>query len=90
MNACRTPPCTHTQEDAPEHIPQVLARVAPRYLTRAYKITSWNDAEDFLEQLAVRTGKLGKGGEPDLNTTAKVCVGWLELSYLYLSYLCLL
>lgn len=61
-----------SQEDAPDHIPEVLARVAPKYLTRAYKVASWTDAEDFLEQLAVRSGKLGKGGEPDLNTTAKV------------------
>lgn len=57
----------------------MLARVAPKYLTRAYKVASWTDAEDFLEQLAVRSGKLGKGGEPDLNTTAKVCdLGWVS------------
>ncbi len=32
----------------------------------------WTGAEDFLEQLARSTGKLGKGGEPDLATAAKM------------------
>lgn len=39
--------------------------------TRAYKIRQWEDAEDFLTQLAKQSGRLLKGGEPDLNTTAK-------------------
>lgn len=32
---------------------------------------SWEDTEDFLTQLAQNSGRLLKGGEPDLNTTAK-------------------
>lgn len=32
---------------------------------------SWEDAEDFLTQLAKNSGRLLRGGEPDLNTTAK-------------------
>ena len=39
---------------------------------RAYKIKFWRDAEDFLTQLATASGKLLKGGEPDLNTAAKM------------------
>ena len=39
---------------------------------RAYKIKQWDDAEDFLTQLAQVSGKLLKGGEPDLNTAAKM------------------
>ena len=39
---------------------------------RAYKIKFWRDAEDFLTQLAMASGKLLKGGEPDLNTAAKM------------------
>jgi nuclear GTP-binding protein len=31
----------------------------------------WTDGEDFLTQLAIKSGRLGKGGEPDLNTAAK-------------------
>jgi len=39
---------------------------------RAYKIRFWRDAEDFLTQLANAGGKLLRGGEPDLNTAAKM------------------
>jgi len=59
-------------EDATEHIPEVLERVKPEYLRRAYRLTSWEDADHFLEQVARGAGKLGKGGEPDLNTAAKM------------------
>ncbi len=59
-------------EDATEHISQVIERVKPEYLRRAYKLAGWTDAEDFLEQVARGAGKLGKGGEPDLNTAAKM------------------
>ena len=38
---------------------------------RTYKVQSWEDAEDFLTQLARQSGRLLRGGEPDLNTTAK-------------------
>lgn len=39
---------------------------------RAYKVKQWQDAEDFLTKLAQASGKLLKGGEPDLNTAAKM------------------
>ena len=39
---------------------------------RAYKLKAWEDATDFLTQLARASGKLGRGGEPDLNTAAKM------------------
>lgn len=39
---------------------------------RAYKIKSWTDTEDFLSQLARLSGKLLKGGDPDLNTAARM------------------
>jgi len=59
-------------EDATEHIPTVLERVRPEFLTRAYGITSWEDSTDFLNQYAKRSGKLLKGGEGDINTCAKM------------------
>ena len=59
-------------EDAWEHIPDVVARVKPDYLRRAYKVQSWESPEDFLQQVARLTGRLLKGGEPDLNTAAKI------------------
>jgi nuclear GTP-binding protein len=59
-------------EDATEHVGAVLDRVKPEHLTRAYRIQSWSGPEDFLTQLAVSTGKLLRGGEPDVNTAARM------------------
>jgi hypothetical protein len=46
--------------------------ISPRLQRRAYKLQSWEDHEDFLAQLARSTGKLLKGGDPDLNTAARI------------------
>ncbi|MQL99622.1 hypothetical protein Taro_032347 [Colocasia esculenta] len=59
-------------EDASEHIGEVLRRVKKEHLHRAYKIQDWVDDTDFLVQLCKSTGKLLKGGEPDLTTAAKM------------------
>uniref|UniRef100_A0A3Q3LBZ1 Nucleolar GTP-binding protein 2 n=1 Tax=Mastacembelus armatus TaxID=205130 RepID=A0A3Q3LBZ1_9TELE len=55
-----------------EHIGAVLERAKPEYIQKTYRIPTWNSAEDFLEKLAFRTGKLLKGGEPDLTTVSKM------------------
>ncbi|XP_054658443.1 nucleolar GTP-binding protein 2 isoform X2 [Grus americana] len=55
-----------------DHISAVLERAKPEYIRKTYKIDSWEDTEDFLEKLASRTGKLLKGGEPDLQTVSKM------------------
>lgn len=39
---------------------------------RAYKVKSWDGPVDFLTQLARNSGKLLRGGEPDLNTAARM------------------
>ncbi|KAI4374704.1 hypothetical protein MLD38_012667 [Melastoma candidum] len=59
-------------EDASEHIGEVLKRVKKEHLQRAYKIKDWEDDSDFLLQLCRSTGKLLKGGEPDVTTAAKM------------------
>jgi nuclear GTP-binding protein len=59
-------------DDATEHIEEILERVKPEYLRRAYKLKGWTDTEDFLGQVAQGAGKLCKGGDPDLNTAAKM------------------
>ncbi|KAI8448041.1 NUC091 domain-containing protein [Phakopsora pachyrhizi] len=56
-----------------DHIPTLLERIRPEYMMRTYGIEKWNDSEDFLGQLAQKSGKLLKGGEPDLRTVA-TCV----------------
>lgn len=58
--------------DATEHIGEVLKRVKREHLERAYKIKEWEDEYDFLLQLCKLSGKLLRGGEPDLTTAAKM------------------
>lgn len=55
-----------------DHIASVLERAKPEYISKAYKIDAWKDAEDFLEKLAFKSGKLLKGGEPDRQTVSKM------------------
>lgn len=43
-----------------EHIGAVLERAKPEYIQKTYHIPTWSSAEDFLEKLAFRTGKLLK------------------------------
>jgi len=38
----------------------VLDRVKKDYIVRTYGVVSWKDHEDFLEQYAIKTGKLLK------------------------------
>jgi nuclear GTP-binding protein len=55
-----------------DYIPGLLERVKPRYLERTYKIFKYENHIDFLEQMARRAGRLLKGGEPDINSVAKM------------------
>ncbi|KJA28452.1 hypothetical protein HYPSUDRAFT_33848 [Hypholoma sublateritium FD-334 SS-4] len=63
-----------------EHIPALMARVKPIYLSRTYDIPLPNkdditigwDPEDFLDKLARKKGRLLKHGEPDLDSVAKI------------------
>ncbi|XP_057896399.1 nucleolar GTP-binding protein 2 isoform X2 [Melospiza georgiana] len=55
-----------------DHICAVLERAKEEYIRKTYKIECWTDTVDFLEKLAARTGKLLKGGEPDLQTVSKM------------------
>ncbi|GFX63467.1 nucleolar GTP-binding protein 2 [Trichonephila clavipes] len=59
-------------KDPEDHIPELMNRVKKEYLERTYNIIDWKDPTDFLEQYAHKTGKLLKGGEPDLPTVAKM------------------
>ncbi len=47
-----------------------------------HRISDWTSPLDFLEKLAKKTGKLLKGGEPDLKAVSKVG----EDAALYLIY----
>ena len=43
-----------------DHIGTVLERVKKAYIEKTYKMTDWKDAEDFLEKIAFRGGRLLK------------------------------
>jgi nuclear GTP-binding protein len=51
-------------------ISEILRRVKIEYLQRQYNLSEWTDDIDFLTQLARRSGKLLKGGEPDFFNVA--------------------
>ncbi|KAF8963882.1 NUC091 domain-containing protein [Flammula alnicola] len=63
-----------------EHIPALMARVKPIYLSRTYDIPLPNkdditvgwEPEVFLDKLARKKGRLLKQGEPDLDSVAKI------------------
>lgn len=55
-----------------DFIPSVLERVKRDYINKIYQLNDWSTPEDFMEKVARRSGKLLKGGEPDLNTVAKM------------------
>jgi nuclear GTP-binding protein len=65
---------------APEdYISAVLERVKKEYMKKTYSVQDWTDHVDFLTQIANHTGKLLKGGEPDLNTVAKMVLNdWMR------------
>jgi nuclear GTP-binding protein len=56
--------------DPTEHIAAILERVKPEYLRNLYHVAEWTDEEDFMRQVANRTGRLLKAGEPDFNGVA--------------------
>lgn len=72
-----------------EHIPTLLERVRPVYLSRTYglplpevddatKEARW-DPEIFLDKLARLKGRLLKGGEPDVEGVAKIVLSdWVR------------
>ena len=55
-----------------DFIPTVLERVKKEYLSRMYKIQDWKDPMDFIDQMARRTGRLLKHGDPDINAVSRM------------------
>ena len=54
-----------------EYVPALLARTKREYLTKTYGMEEWADSHDFLCRLAVKSGRLLKGGEPDVTAVSK-------------------
>jgi nuclear GTP-binding protein len=57
-----------------QYIQALLDRCERRHVERTYDLKGFKDWEDFLEQLARKSGKLLKGGEADVDTVAKSVV----------------
>lgn len=55
-----------------DYVETVLQRVRKEYIAKNYKIENWTTSTHFLEQLAKKSGKLLKGGEPDITVTARM------------------
>ncbi|CAC5400985.1 NUG2 [Mytilus coruscus] len=55
-----------------DYIQAMLDRVKTDYIKTTYNLISWNSHEDFLEQICRKSGRLLKGGEPDISTVAKM------------------
>ncbi|BFG03877.1 nucleolar GTP-binding protein 2 [Drosophila madeirensis] len=55
-----------------DYVDTVLQRVRKEYIAKNYKIDDWTSPKHFLEQLAKKSGKLLKGGEPDVTVTSRM------------------
>ncbi|CAF1666523.1 unnamed protein product, partial [Didymodactylos carnosus] len=55
-----------------QYIAELLNRVQKQYLLNTYRIADFANDEDFLEKLARKSGKLLRGGEPDIQTVSKM------------------
>ncbi|KAK6725813.1 hypothetical protein RB195_004249 [Necator americanus] len=58
-------------KDPENHVQGVLDRVKVEHLKKHYGIDDWTDAEDFMTKIAIKQGRLLKGGEPDITAIAK-------------------
>lgn len=56
------------------YVQAVLDKCKKKHLYDVYGVTQFEDAEDFMTQVAVKKGKLRKGGDPDLETVAKMII----------------
>ncbi|PVU86166.1 hypothetical protein BB561_006447 [Smittium simulii] len=62
---------TNLLQNPSDYVEDILSkRVKPEYIVKTYNIENWSDHEDFLTMLAKATGKLGKGGEPDMHVVS--------------------
>jgi Predicted GTPases len=58
-------------EHPEQYIPAVLRKVKQHHMERTYELRGWKDHIEFLEMLARKSGRLLKGGEPDVDGVAK-------------------
>jgi nuclear GTP-binding protein len=67
-----------------DFIAPILSRVKPEYIYKQYNIKTWDDHIDFLSKLAISSGRLLKGGEPDVNSVSiNVINDWQRVSHIF-------
>jgi nuclear GTP-binding protein len=55
----------------PEHyIDYIVSKVRPQYIMKTYNIDMWTSIDDLINKVAIRFGRLGKGGIPDTHAAA--------------------
>jgi nuclear GTP-binding protein len=59
-------------EHPEQYIPAILNKVKTHHMERTYELKGWKDHTEFLELMARKSGRLLKGGEPDVNGVAKM------------------
>ncbi|KAH6853932.1 NUC091 domain-containing protein [Chaetomium sp. MPI-CAGE-AT-0009] len=59
-------------EHPEQYIPAVLKKVKLHHMERTYELKGWKDHIEFLELMARKSGRLLKGGEPDVDSVAKM------------------
>lgn len=73
--------------DPEVYIDEILKKTQHKHIYDVYGIMEWVDYEDFINQVAVRTGKLLKGGEPDINNVSKsIIMDWQRGNIPYFEY----
>ncbi|KYK56057.1 GTP-binding protein [Drechmeria coniospora] len=59
--------------DQPEqYIPAILSRVKRSHMEKTYDLRGWETSTELLDLLARKSGRLLRGGEPDLDGVAKM------------------
>lgn len=58
-------------EHPAQYVDAALKMCQKRHVERTYSLTGWDNADEFLELLARKRGKLMKGGEADMDGVAK-------------------
>jgi nuclear GTP-binding protein len=74
-------------ENPEQYIPTVLNRVKTHHMERTYDLRGWTDYHDFLNMLARKGGRLLKGGDPDVDSVAKMVLNDFVRAYISLRYL---
>lgn len=63
---------TENVKNPAQYVDVALERCQRKHVERTYDVRDWADAEEFLEKLARKSGRLLKGGEADVDAVARM------------------